>query len=100
LDSQVVFAELNVTPGILAQCEDRAHRIGQLNAINVHYLVAKGTVDEAIWKMVARKLGVVGMALDGEVAAMTMFQFSFELINIPYLDDASHCRVSDSIKAA
>ena len=49
----------------LLQAEDRAHRIGQRNAINVVYLIAKGTVDEQIWKMISRKLDVVGVALNG-----------------------------------
>ena len=34
---------------ILVQAEDRAHRIGQQDSVNVHYLVATGTSDDHIW---------------------------------------------------
>ncbi len=57
----VVFAELDWTPGTLQQCEDRAHRIGQTDAIQIHYLVAKGTLDEHMWAVLSRK--VTGFAV-------------------------------------
>ncbi len=34
---------------ILVQAEDRCHRIGQEDSVNVHYLVAPGTADDYIW---------------------------------------------------
>jgi len=52
----VVFAELDWTPGTLEQCEDRAHRIGQTDPVHVHYLVAKGTLDERLWAALCRKV--------------------------------------------
>ena len=61
----VVFAELDWTPGVLEQCEDRAHRIGQKQMVHVHYLVAKGTIDEWVWSALARKVGIhimIGMS--------------------------------------
>ncbi|KAH7827436.1 uncharacterized protein MONOS_6718 [Monocercomonoides exilis] len=63
--SRVIFAELSWTPGVLVQAEDRVHRIGQFNPVCVTYLLAKGTVDEAIWAMIQKKLEVIGDALNG-----------------------------------
>lgn len=56
--SLVVFAELDWTPGTLEQCEDRAHRIGQRSTVNVHYLVAAGSLDEWVWGALSRKVSL------------------------------------------
>ena len=58
----VVFAELFWNPGILAQAEDRAHRIGQTDSVTVKYLVANGTADDELWTLLQRKLDVLNEA--------------------------------------
>ena len=44
--SIIVFAELTWTPSLLNQAEDRAHRIGQKNSINIYYMQGRGTIDD------------------------------------------------------
>ncbi|CAB9526773.1 regulator of chromatin subfamily A-like protein 1 [Seminavis robusta] len=44
--SHVVFLELDWSPGIMAQAEDRCHRVGQVSNVRVEYFVFKGTIDE------------------------------------------------------
>eukprot|EP00051_Salpingoeca_urceolata_P018895 m.269365 g.269365 ORF g.269365 m.269365 type:complete len:1204 (+) comp19302_c0_seq2:210-3821(+) len=68
--STVVFAELHWTPGIIEQAEDRAHRIGQQNSVNVHFLVAPGTLDDVLYRMLNSKLANVSRALDGHRTGM------------------------------
>ncbi|XP_050239570.1 uncharacterized protein LOC126688785 isoform X2 [Quercus robur] len=63
--STVIFAELSWTPGDLIQAEDRAHRIGQVSAVNIYYLLANDTVDDIIWDVVQSKLENLGQMLDG-----------------------------------
>ncbi|KAF0311821.1 SWI/SNF-related matrix-associated actin-dependent regulator of chromatin subfamily A-like protein 1 [Amphibalanus amphitrite] len=60
--SLVVFAELFWNPGVLTQAEDRAHRIGQQDSVQIRYLVARGTADDHIWPLVQRKLDVLNRA--------------------------------------
>ncbi|ESN92127.1 hypothetical protein HELRODRAFT_194392 [Helobdella robusta] len=58
----VVFGELFWNPGILVQAEDRAHRIGQIDSVNIQYLLARNTSDDFIWNMVQKKLELLGKA--------------------------------------
>lgn len=55
----VIFAELYWNPGTLLQAEDRIHRLGQVDNVDVHYLVAKATVDEIVWPHILKKLTVL-----------------------------------------
>ena len=63
--SLVVFGELSWTPGDIVQAEDRAHRIGQVNSVDVKFLCAKNTVDDVMWGSVQNKLENLGQVLDG-----------------------------------
>ena len=60
-----MFVELYYVPGVLMQAEDRAHRIGQTKAVTVRYLVAKGTLDEHMYKKATSKLATLDKCLDG-----------------------------------
>lgn len=55
----VIFAELYWNPGTMLQAEDRIHRIGQVDSVDIHYLVAKGTIDEMVWPQLLKKLTVL-----------------------------------------
>ncbi|XP_064602410.1 uncharacterized protein LOC135468214 isoform X2 [Liolophura sinensis] len=66
----VMFAEMYWTPGVMIQCEDRAHRIGQTSCVPVHYLVAKGTMDEWVWSAVCKKTTIVTATLNGRVQSL------------------------------
>jgi hypothetical protein len=66
--STVMFAELHWTPGVLAQAEDRCHRIGQRNAVNIMYLVCDDSelsIDMQLWRMLGRKINNLGRIMDG-----------------------------------
>ncbi len=62
--SHVVFAELDWVPGNLSQCEDRAHRIGQLNSVLVQHLVLEGSLDARMATVLVEKQRVLDGALD------------------------------------
>ncbi|KFQ27087.1 DNA annealing helicase and endonuclease ZRANB3, partial [Mesitornis unicolor] len=68
--THVVFAELYWDPGHIKQAEDRAHRIGQCSSVNIHFLIAKGTMDTLMWAMLNRKAKVTGSTLNGRKEKM------------------------------
>lgn len=63
--SIVLFSELWFCPGVVLQAEDRVHRIGQRATCDIRYIIAKGSIDEKIWKMLHYKLQTLDSALDG-----------------------------------
>ncbi|AFS80639.1 SNF2-related protein [Candidatus Nitrosopumilus koreensis AR1] len=44
----VIFAELDWSPAIHRQAEDRLHRIGQKNTVFAYYLIGNGTLDDHV----------------------------------------------------
>lgn len=63
--SRVYFAELGWRPGDHRQMEDRVHRIGQQSTCTATYLVASGTIEEDLCKILQDKAGVVSAVLEG-----------------------------------
>lgn len=62
--SHVVFAELDWTPGVINQAEDRCHRIGQANSVLVQHLVLDGSLDAKMAQMIVEKQEIADRALD------------------------------------
>lgn len=66
----VVFAELDWTPAVVLQAEDRTHRIGQKNTVWVYHIVADGSLDSKIAKMLVEKDEVARKILDLDASKM------------------------------
>jgi len=63
--SNVCFLELEWTPAIHDQAEDRCHRIGQRDAVTAWYLLAAETIDETMARLIQRKREIVDAITDG-----------------------------------
>ena len=63
--SNVAFLDLEWTPAMHDQAEDRCHRIGQRDAVTAWYLLAAKTIDETMLELVDAKRRIVGAVTDG-----------------------------------
>ncbi len=63
--SNVAFLELEWTPAMHDQAEDRCHRIGQRDAVTAWYLLAANTIDETMARLIQRKRATVAAVTDG-----------------------------------
>lgn len=64
--SNLAFIEYPWTPGLLKQCEDRIHRIGQKNAATIYQFVALDTIEEDITRLLNKKAMIIDKAIDGK----------------------------------
>jgi SNF2 family DNA or RNA helicase len=65
--SNVAFLELEWTPAMHDQAEDRCHRIGQRDAVTAWYLLAAGTIDETMARLIQSKRQHVAAVTDGRM---------------------------------
>ena len=60
----VIFAELDWSPAIHRQAEDRLHRIGQKNTVFAYYLIGKRTLDEHVADILVDKSYEIDAIMD------------------------------------
>ncbi|KAK3125590.1 hypothetical protein QOZ80_7BG0607030 [Eleusine coracana subsp. coracana] len=66
----VVFVELPKSASELLQAEDRAHRRGQTNAVNIYIFCAKNSLDESHWLKLNQSLFRVSSLMNGKKDAI------------------------------
>ncbi|NDF29903.1 MAG: DEAD/DEAH box helicase [Nitrososphaeria archaeon] len=62
----VIFAELDWSPAIHLQAEDRLHRIGQKNTVFAYYLIGNGTLDEHVARVLVDKSYEIDSIMDNK----------------------------------
>lgn len=58
-------------PAVEDQATDRAHRIGQTRSVQVHRLVAEGTIEESIAELISSKRALADAVVNAGEAALT-----------------------------
>lgn len=64
--SNVAFMEEPWSPGLVDQAEDRCHRIGQSDSVNVWHLIATDTIEEWLIDILCSKQKTLAAVLDGK----------------------------------
>ena len=67
----VIHFDLPWNPAVEDQATDRAHRIGQHRTVNVHHLMAEGTVEDRISALLERKRELTQAVLASGESALT-----------------------------
>lgn len=62
----VIFFDKAYNPADNEQAEDRSHRIGTRNSVNIISLITKNTIDERIESLLVEKKKVIDKVVDGE----------------------------------
>lgn len=65
----VIFVDEPWNRALREQAEDRAHRIGTSENINIIFLITKNTIDERIHEVVEQKGELADMLVDGKLTA-------------------------------
>ncbi len=62
--SHVVFVEMDWSPSIIQQAEDRCHRVGQHASVLVQYVYFRGTIDEHLSQLLVEKQRTLNAAIE------------------------------------
>ena len=87
--STVIFAELDWTPANLTQAEDRCHRIGATDSVEVIHLVLDGSIDARLAEFVVRKQNIMDAALDDRTEEKAPEAISVEVTPKPKTNGGS-----------
>lgn len=82
----LAFVEQWFSPGKHSQAEDRIHRIGQDATASIYYLVAKGTIEERLCRIIQKKQDVLTRILDGERHVRQMKMNIYDQLTIEMLE--------------
>jgi SWI/SNF-related matrix-associated actin-dependent regulator 1 of chromatin subfamily A len=82
--SRVAFIEYPWTYADCVQCEDRAHRIGQVNNVDCTYFLGDDTIDERMWEIISTKMAI-GNTITGatdDMDSMEMIDKTLQMFDI------------------
>jgi len=79
--STVIFNDMDWTPGNMIQAEDRAHRIGQKNTVNVNLLIADDveSFDQMLQAKLKDKYAMFKQVMDGEDVVFSQNSIMWEM---------------------
>jgi len=82
----------------MAQAEDRAHRIGQKNSVNIYYLHGKGTLDDDIYALLHEKSLVTTGVTDGRKVDLNLKHAAIKSLDKSEMKDGTMEKPAEEIK--
>jgi SWI/SNF-related matrix-associated actin-dependent regulator 1 of chromatin subfamily A len=65
----VIFLDQDWVPANHEQAEDRAHRIGQKNQVQIFYMICESTIDEYMREILVEKQRIIDTVVDGKLVS-------------------------------
>lgn len=84
--SVVIFNSFDWVPGNNEQAEDRSHRVGQKDNVNIYYHLFENTISESMWWVLQKKREVISSIM-GEKGDLDEEKIMVELMNLVEDDD-------------
>lgn len=81
VSSNMIFCDFPFSPSDLVQAEDRLHRIGQKNSVNIYYAMATESIDEHLYSLIAEKAHDASRVIDNHGMVMDSDNLSEILIS-------------------
>jgi len=88
--STVVFTEILYGPDQHLQAEDRSHRLGQKNTVNIFYLLEPGTTDDMNFGMIRKKERESSTMLDGKANFLSYHRVNMDTSTQSLSEHISH----------
>ena len=63
----IIFYDEPWNPSDIEQCEDRCHRPGTTQSVNIYTIITRDTVDERVHDIISRKEGIANYIVDGKL---------------------------------
>ena len=63
----IIFYDSPWNPADVEQCEDRCHRPGTSQSVNIYTLITKDTIDETVHQIISRKEGTANYIVDNKL---------------------------------
>jgi SWI/SNF-related matrix-associated actin-dependent regulator 1 of chromatin subfamily A len=95
----VLFLDHWWVPSVHEQAEDRVHRIGQNNHVQIYYMICENTMDEHMSQLLEEKLRVVELITDGKLITAgnynkSYFKEFFEKLRQDYREETKNLDVN------
>ena len=74
----VLFLNMDWVPGIHEQAEDRTHRIGQKEKVQIFYLICNDTIDEDMRALLDEKQKIIDTVADGKLVSSVRSRSTFK----------------------
>jgi|TARA_B110000879_G_scaffold92573_1_gene126752 SWI/SNF-related matrix-associated actin-dependent regulator 1 of chromatin subfamily A len=98
----MLFASLHWVPSEICQAEDRCHRIGQPNAVDIRYVIAQDTIDEKMFRKINQKMEITSSILNSSAepsnfnGTAVAFERNLDELSTPDTDSQIHTTQNDT----